>query len=629
MGKEEKYVTSGEMRMIDKDAIEQHGIPASTLMENAGKAVAESAMTLVPFGSVAVFSGYGNNGGDGIVAARYLKGKGYGVKVFIVGKPRSMTQETNSSLEKLFSAGVKVETVPDVEKLNDVFGLIGKPDLVIDGIFGTGFRGPLDDFYSRLVQKINNLGAKIVSVDIPSGLNADTGCPEPDAIRADVTVALGYPKVGFKNKTALPYTGKIGVADIGLPESGKALKRKTIKLRSGKAGRHDARHPWIYKNQILSPEASIKPGDTVKVVDTSNLFLGIGYYNPRSEISARILSFEDRIIDGDFFKEKIAAAVEKRRDILDKTNAYRAVFSEADSLPGLIIDIYNDTAVFQILTLGMERFKTFVLEAVKDIQNVKYIYEKNVSPFRKIEGLKDIYGWRGCEGNPVTEICEGRAKFLVNIVNGHKTGFYLDQRKSRMALENISKEKKVLDLFCYTGAFAITAAKYGAGPVLAIDIKNDWLELGRKNAGLNGVSDKIEFIKKDAFKALEEINLSGEKFDIIILDPPSFLKNRGSLATASKGYEELNYMAMKAITGGGVLATFSCSHNMPSAGFSELVRKAARAAGKKITILKRCHQAQDHPIVKSIPETEYLKGYFLKVDGIASSENSLTPSSSQ
>jgi len=616
MGSEKRYVTAEEMRQLDNNAIEQYGIPAAKLMENAGKCVADSSMTLVPSGNVAVFSGYGNNGGDGMVAARYLKNKKYDVNVFIVGKPRSMTEETNSNLEKLFSAGIKVHIIPDAGKLSDIPALAGKTDLVIDAIFGTGFRGPMEDFYQKLIRMINTLGAKIVSIDIPSGLNADTGCPEPEAIIADVTVTLGYPKIGFKNKASERYTGKIGIADIGLPDIGKPVKWKTIKLRSGKAGRHDARHPWIFKNQILSPDAAIKPGDTVKIVDPNNAFLGIGYYNPKSEISARVLSFEERAINGDFFKDKISAAVAKRKDILLKTNAYRAVFSEADSLPGLMIDIYNDTAVFQILTLGMERFKSFVIEAIKDIAGVKYIYEKSVSPFRKIEGLRDICGWHGDKGPDLAEIFEQDTKFLIDIVNGHKTGFYLDQRKARMALRDISKSKSVLDLFSYTGAFAVTAAKYGASSVRAVDIKDNWLELGRKNAELNGVSDKVEFIKKDAFRALEEINLSGEKFDIIILDPPSFLKNRESMASASKGYEELNLKAMKAINDGGVLATFSCSHNMPTAAFSELLKKAAAAAHKKTTIMKRCHQAEDHPIVRQIPETEYLKGYFLKVEDL-------------
>lgn len=182
-----------------------------------------------------------------------------------------------------------------------------------------------------------------------------------------------------------------------------------------------------------------------------------------------------------------------------------------------------------------------------------------------------------------------------------------------MALENIAKGKKVLDLFCYTGGFSVSAGVYGARCVLGADIKEEWLKSARENADLNGVGKVTEFIKSDSFALLNKINGSGEKFDIIILDPPSFLRNRESIVSASRGYRELNSLAMKALTGGGVLATFSCSHNMPNDLFAKILKEAASGAKKRFTILKRCHQAEDHPIVRSIPETEYLKGYFLKI----------------
>jgi 23S rRNA (cytosine1962-C5)-methyltransferase len=299
---------------------------------------------------------------------------------------------------------------------------------------------------------------------------------------------------------------------------------------------------------------------------------------------------------------------------LTRTNAIRAVFSEADSLPGFIVDLYADTAVFQILTLGMDRLRHLAVEAIKEALKPRYIYEKSVSPFRAIEDIKDSFGWVGEEGRGVVEIHEGKTKFFVDIINGHKTGFYLDQRKSRSGLENISKGKRVLDLFCYTGAFSVSAAVYGAKYVRGVDIKEDWLELARKNASLNGVAGVTEFVKSDGFKVLDELGSSGEKFDIIVLDPPSFLKARSSFESAAKGYKELNLKAMKALTDGGALATFSCSHNMPSDKFSDIIKKAAAEAGKRYTILKRCHQAEDHPIVRWIPETEYLKGYFLKME---------------
>ena len=387
---------------------------------------------------------------------------------------------------------------------------------------------------------------------------------------------------------------------------------KNIRLRTGKKGIVKPGHPWVFKSQILKADPAIKPGDIISVTDNAGKLLGRGYYNPKSEITIRFLTFLDEPIDTNFFHKRITQAVDKRKNLSALTNAYRVVFSEADALPGLIIDLYNDTAVFQVLTLGIEKFKPQIADMIDEILRPKYIYEKSVSPFRELEGVKDLTGWWGDEGKGLVEISEGRAKFLVDIVNGHKTGFYLDQRRSRMALESISKNKKVLDLFCYTGGFSVSAAINGAKSVLGADIKEEWLKLARENAKLNGAGEKTEFVKGDSFEVLKNVNNADEKFDIIILDPPSFLKKRESVISASKGYKELNALAMKALTEGGILATFSCSHNMPNDIFARILKESAAAAKKNFTILKRCHQAQDHPIVRAIPETEYLKGYFLK-----------------
>lgn len=611
-----RYVTASEAKEIDRAAIEG-GVPARELMENAGRAVAAEAVKLIKVGSVAIFCGYGNNGGDGFVAARYLKKRGCDVSVYVMGRPRSMTQESSDNLEKLFSIGIKVDIIPDKARTEFLFKSLIKPSLVIDAIFGTGFKGPLDDIITETIIGINALKATILSIDIPSGLDTDTGLPRPSAIKAYLTVALGNPKAGFKAPGAKDYTGIVVVADIGLPKEAIRKGYKTVKLRSGKSGKHDPRHPWIYKSRLLDTDPKIKPGDIVKAVDPNNVFLGVGYYNYKSDIAVRILSFTDRIIDERFFLEKIGDAFAKRKGILEKTNAARIVFSEADSLPGLIVDIYGQTVVFQALTLGMDKLKTLAVEAIREVIKPKFIYEKSVSPFRAIEDLKDVSRWwsEGSGlGENIVEVNEGSAKFLVDIIKGHKTGFYLDQRKARSGLENISKGKRVLDLFCYTGAFSIFASLYGAEYVRGIDIKEEWLELARKNAELNGVSGKTEFVKGDGFKTLDKIASLGEKFDIVILDPPSFLKSRASFESASRGYKELNFKAMKVLTEGGVLATFSCSHNMPNASFAEVIKKAAGEAKKKLTILKRCHQAEDHPIVRDIPETEYLKGYFFKVE---------------
>jgi 23S rRNA (cytosine1962-C5)-methyltransferase len=389
---------------------------------------------------------------------------------------------------------------------------------------------------------------------------------------------------------------------------------KSIKLRSGKLGKFRPGHPWIYKKHLLRVDPSIKPGTVVGVVASDGGFIGTGYYNSHSDISIRILTFGQEAIDKAFFMTRIAEAAAKRSSLLAKTNAYRAVFSEADGLPGLIIDMYGGTAVFQVLTLGMERFKEAVVECIDEVLKPGHIYERSDSLYRKQEGLGERRGWWGEEGSGCIEITEGKAVFLVDIVTGHKTGFYLDQRNSRFAIEGISKGKDVLDLFCYTGGFSVHAALGGARSVTGVDIKEDWLVLARRNMELSGLSGQAEFIKADSFDYLKNIHTSGRTFDIIIVDPPSFVKTKHSVANAARGYEELNVTAMRCLRPGGVLATFSCSHNMPNQLFADILKKAAVKAGKKIAILKRCHQAEDHPIVKAIPETEYLKGYFLKVD---------------
>jgi 23S rRNA (cytosine1962-C5)-methyltransferase len=391
------------------------------------------------------------------------------------------------------------------------------------------------------------------------------------------------------------------------------MQVKTVKLRSGRAGLHRPGHPWIYKRQILRTDPSIKPGSVVGVVAADGAFLGTGYFNPQSDISVRILTFSDGPIDRAFFAARIAAAAAKREKIATPGGAYRAVFSEADGLPGLIIDIYGDTAVFQSLTLGIERFKETIVDCIDDVLKPKHIYERSDSAYRKREGLEERRGWWGDEGTGCVEIREGAAAFLVDIVRGHKTGLYLDQRNSRLAIEAISKGKDVLDLFTYTGGFAVHAALGLAKSVLGVDIKEDWLVLARRNAELSGVAGVTKFARSDAFGFLKNLRASGRAFDIIITDPPSFTKTKSSAAAAAKGYGELNLSAMRCLRDGGVLATFSCSHNMPNELFSEILKKAALKAGRRLSILKRCHQAEDHPIVRAIPETEYLKGYFLKV----------------
>lgn len=398
------------------------------------------------------------------------------------------------------------------------------------------------------------------------------------------------------------------------------MKDNVVKTRSGRHGILRPNHPWIYKNQLMKPDFPIKGGEIVSVWTSEGKFVGRGYYNPTSEIAVRLLTFKNEPVDAALIDQRIKDAFAKRAGLSARTNAYRVVFSEADGLPGLIIDLYAETAVFQILTLGMERFIPSVVEAIRVNIGARYIYEKSDGPYRKQESLKIVKSWHGDKGNRYNTISEGPARFSIDIYEGHKTGFYLDQRPSRLAMHTVSKGKDVLDLFSYIGGFAIHAALSKARSVTAVDIKEDWLELGRKNAVLNNVAEKIEFVKANAFSYLKKLLASGKKFDVIIVDPPSFLKNRNSLVSASIGYRELNCAAMKCLNDNGVLATFSCSHNMPNAAFSTILKESAAKAGKELAILKRCHQAEDHPIVRSIPETEYLKGYFFRVNSVKAAQ---------
>jgi 23S rRNA (cytosine1962-C5)-methyltransferase len=277
------------------------------------------------------------------------------------------------------------------------------------------------------------------------------------------------------------------------------MEKGTIIVRPARRDRGEDKHPWVYKSRIVSVGAGVEPGDVVTVVDRKGVFIGRGYYNPASMISIRLMTRQDEYIDKGLFDRRIAAALEKRKEMTLESNAYRLIFSEADELPGLVIDIYADTAVFQTFTLGMEKLKNIAVQSLKDIAAPSRIYEKSDSFIRDLEGLSEIKGWWGDRGDRYVEIFEGSVKYCVDVEEGHKTGFYLDQRRSRLAFSRIAKNKRVLDLFCYTGGFGVAAAAYGASNVLAIDTKEDWLELGRKNAVLNGVSEKIKFVKGDSF----------------------------------------------------------------------------------------------------------------------------------
>ena len=386
-----------------------------------------------------------------------------------------------------------------------------------------------------------------------------------------------------------------------------------IILHSGRRGQISYGHPWIYKGQIKEAPGE-RDGDIFSVYSSGGRFLGKGYYNPRSEIAVRLLSYKDEAIDESFFARRIEHALEFRKKFVKETDACRVVFSEADGLPGLVVDKYAEYIVFQILTLGMEKKKEALVNIMRETLKQKFLYEKSDATSRRLEGLTEVKKWWGAEGKSMVTISEDKAKFLVDIETGHKTGFYLDQRDSRGAIKDLVKDKKVLDCFSYTGGFSIYASLYGAGEVLGLDVHASQVELAKKNAKLNSLpGDRIKFRTVNVFEALKEFDRSKERFDVVILDPPSFVKNKKAVENALTGYKEINLRAMKILNEGGILATFSCSGHIEEELFLQVILDAAFDTKNCLKILKKCSQAVDHPVDPFIPQTSYLKGFILAV----------------
>ena len=380
-----------------------------------------------------------------------------------------------------------------------------------------------------------------------------------------------------------------------------------------------AGHPWIYKSRIARV-SDAAPGDLVQVHETGRV-LGTGYYNPSSEIAVRILEFGNRPFTADTLKEKITRAVRDREGLLVDTNAVRLVWSEADGLPGLIVDRYDQVLVVQFLTLGMERLKDRVLEALESAAPSRGVFEKSDSPLRKKEGLEARTGWlrRDClpadalvAGGDETLVREHGLSFSVKFGEGHKTGLYLDQRENRILLAEGGRTGAALDGFCYTGGFGLHLARAG-WTVTGIDSQPDVIELARKNAELNGLTGKAEFRAANVFEELKRLQKDQKAFDLIVLDPPSFVKSRGEIPGALSGYKEIALRSMKLLSPGGRLAVFSCSWHIDENLLMQACLSAAVDAHKGLRVLKFLKQAADHPIDPFIPETYYLKGFLLEV----------------
>ncbi|MBI1871106.1 MAG: class I SAM-dependent rRNA methyltransferase [Chlamydiae bacterium] len=388
---------------------------------------------------------------------------------------------------------------------------------------------------------------------------------------------------------------------------------KTVTLYSKGIDRVLRGHPWIYRSQIKGMSPGIQPGDAVFVISDRKKKIGTGFINPKSEITLRLLTHHEESIDLPFFKKRIEDAISWRKRHIEGTNAIRWINSESDQLPGLILDEYAGHFVLQISTLALELQKPLLIQLIKDLFSPKSLYERNDFPSRQWEGLPLLQGTLQGETPPLVEIEENKIRFWVNISQGHKTGFYLDQRENRKALRGYTKGKEVLDCFSYTGGFAVASLVQEAKSVLAFEISEEALALGQENAKLNGVQDRWQGQLGNAFDLLKSSSLEDKKFDLIILDPPSFTKSKAHLERALRGYKEINLRALKMLREGGILVSACCSHHVDEKTFQQTILNAAQDAHRMLYQINQGTQAIDHPIVLSIPETKYLKCFFFEV----------------
>lgn len=371
-------------------------------------------------------------------------------------------------------------------------------------------------------------------------------------------------------------------------------------------------HPWVFANEINTIEGAVSPGDTVDVFYHDGKFCGRGYINPQSQISVRILTRDKQeTINEAFFYQRLLDAWNYKKKIGYEENC-RLIFGEADFMPALIIDKFNDYFVLQTLALGMDKWKPAIVKALEKIFSPKGIYERNDVPVRELEGLPQLKGFLSAPFDTNIIINENGLKFHVDIENGQKTGYFLDQQDNRRAIQHIVKDADVLEAFCYTGTFSVHAAHYGARSVLGLDISENAVAQARKNAQLNGLQNICSFEAVNAFDVLKQWTKEGKQYDVVMLDPPAFTKSRENIQKAITGYKEINLRGMKLVKKGGFLVTASCTNLVPPDLFLEIIEMAAKDARRKLRQVTFQTQASDHPIIWGMDNTQYLK--FLVVE---------------
>ena len=383
-------------------------------------------------------------------------------------------------------------------------------------------------------------------------------------------------------------------------------------------------HPWIYAEEILSKSEEPENGALCDAVSESGTWLGTGFYSRESKIGLRLVSrnANDRF-DAAFWRRRVQYAWDYRKTVLGAEDlaCCRVLFGEADGFPGLTVDRFSNLLSIQTLSVGMERIKDLLFPLIVEVlradgQRIDGVFERNDVSIRALEGMEQHKGWYRLEGeqppaSPVTEICENGIFYQVDVENGQKTGFFLDQKYNRLAVARLARGRRVLDCFTHTGSFALNAARGGAEHVTAVDISESAIRMAEENARRNGLESRMDFVAADVFELLPKLNKGA--YDFIILDPPAFTKSRKTVDRAEKGYKEINLRALRALPRGGYFATASCSHFMPSEKFVRMLRAAALDAGVELRQIEARQQAPDHPILWNVPETDYLKFYLFQV----------------
>ena len=398
----------------------------------------------------------------------------------------------------------------------------------------------------------------------------------------------------------------------GAREAGRRAKRGPV-LRLKRGYPRVPSHPWIFKGAVADV-TDVEPGTVVTVVDAAGRFVGRGDYNPRPGLCCRILTWADESLDAAFLERRLAEAVARRAtgEAAGAPTLGRLVWSEADGLPGLVVDRYGPVLVVQCGTLGMARRRREIEGALGRVLGELPAFNKDEDGPARLEGFEPAHGWAGRVGPATVEVGEDGVRFAVTVGAGHKTGLYLDQGENRRRVGGLAADREVLDAFSYTGGFACHALRGGARRAVLIESSPEALVGARQNLALNGVAERAQLVATNAFDELRRLERAGARFGVVILDPPPFARNRTQLDGAVRGYKEINLRAMRLLERGGSLLTFSCSHHVSQTRFEELCRDAAADASVRLRVVASLTQASDHPEVLTIPETRYLKGLLLE-----------------